>query len=163
MPAGKTYTPIARTVFDVATANLTFSNIPQSYTDLVIVATYANTGGQTDSNLRFNGDSNNNYSKIQMYGTGSAAGSNAQSNWSNFGGFGYVGTTLSNTICNIMNYSNSTTYKTIIVRSNDTAGLTMANIGSWRSTAAITSITIDFDNNNFTAGSTFTLYGIAAA
>jgi hypothetical protein len=163
MPLPSTMTPIATNTFTSAASTLTFSNIPQGYTDLVIIANYANSGGQSDSYLRFNGDSGTNYSKTQLYGTGSAAGSNNQANFSNFGGFGYVGTTLSNTVCNIMNYSNSTTYKTVIVRSNDTAGLTMANVGLWRSTAAITSIVIGFANNNFISGSTFTLYGVKAA
>lgn len=161
MPA--TYEPIATQTLGSAAATVTFSSIPSTYTDLVIVANYANSGGQSDTYLRFNSDSGNNYSKTQMFGTGSAAGSNNQANFSSFTGFGYIGTTIGNSVCSIMNYSNSTTNKTVISRSNDTAGLVMANVGLWRNTSAITSIIIGFANNNFIAGSTFTIYGIKAA
>jgi hypothetical protein len=60
-----------------------------------------------------------------------------------------------------MNYSNSTTYKTILGRSNAATSGTSAAVGLWRSTSAINSIEIG--TVSFTAGSTFSLYGIAAA
>jgi hypothetical protein len=39
----------------------------------------------------------------------------------------------------------------------------MAVVGLWRNTASITSMTYSASANNFATGSTFTLYGIAAA
>jgi hypothetical protein len=66
-----------------------------------------------------------------------------------------------------MNYSNSTTYKTVLGRSNRASSDTAADVGLWRSTSAITRIDLamggSFPTNNFASGSTFTLYGIAAA
>jgi hypothetical protein len=64
----------------------------------------------------------------------------------------------------IQNYSNSTTYKTAITRGNaSTAAQAVVNL--WRNTAAITSLSIGIGagSNAYVAGSTFTLYGIAAA
>jgi hypothetical protein len=62
-----------------------------------------------------------------------------------------------------MNYSNATTYKTALARTSED-GVAAAYVGLWRSTSAITSITIDKgSSDNFASGSTFTLYGIKAA
>jgi hypothetical protein len=163
VPASATYEPIATTTLGSAQSSVTFSSISGSYTDLVLVVNTANSTGQTDIYLQFNSDSGNNYSKTQLYGTGSAAGSNRQTSYNSFTGFGYIGTTRGTAIGHIMNYSNSTTFKTVLARSNDTAGLVMANVGLWRNTAAITSILIGYGADNFIAGSTFTLYGISAA
>lgn len=68
-------------------------------------------------------------------------------------------------IIQINNYSNSTTYKTAFMRTNtaSTYGTVFAIVGLWRSTAAITSITLTPDAGSFATGSTFSLYGIAAA
>ena len=70
---------------------------------------------------------------------------------------------------NIMNYSNTTTYKTAIWRAGNwqtTANNTETGIGVglWRSTAAITGVTFVCGGGvNFSAGSTFNLYGILGA
>jgi hypothetical protein len=160
--AVSTYNAIASVTLSSAQNQVTFNNIPQIYTDLVLVANLANSTGAGDVYLRFNGDSGTHYSKTQMYGTGTVAGSNNQSNYHSFAGFAYLSTTIGTAIGHIMNYSNSTTYKTVLVRSNDSAGLVMANVGLWRNTSAITSITVGPAANNFIAGSTFTLYGIGA-
>ncbi len=60
------------------------------------------------------------------------------------------------------NYSNTTTYKTVLSRCSNPTGGTLAVAGLWRSTAAITSITLTPTAGNWLSGSTFTLYGIKA-
>jgi hypothetical protein len=81
-------------------------------------------------------------------------------------------TAISNTIVHIMNYSNTTTFKTYLARNNNaaTSGTyvgTEAIVGLAQLTAAITSITIGTASGstdyNFATGSTFSLYGIKAA
>ena len=64
-----------------------------------------------------------------------------------------------------MNYSNSTTYKTVISRGGNAATWVTTNVGLWRNTAAITSVKVFASDasSNMNSGSTFTLYGIAAA
>lgn len=69
-------------------------------------------------------------------------------------------------VINVENYSNTTTNKTVIARSNSSSSIagTVAVAGLWRSTSAITSITVFCTNgSNIKAGSTFSLYGIKAA
>jgi hypothetical protein len=64
---------------------------------------------------------------------------------------------------NIMNYANTTTYKTAISRLDDAANYVGTSVGLWRSTSAINSVTILAGTGNIPSGAMFTLYGIAAA
>ena len=157
-----TYTPIATTTLGSAASSVTFSSISGSYTDLRIV--YATTAsGDAGNYLRFNSDSGSNYSRTNLYGNGSSAGSDRQSNVTGiYGPFTMSSAITSNTI-DIMNYSNSTTYKTCLVRAGAANNSTLATVGLWRSTSAITSILITCDGANFVSGSTFTLYGVKSA
>jgi hypothetical protein len=66
-------------------------------------------------------------------------------------------------IINIMNYANTTTKKTTLLRgSANGVGATVAFAGLWRSNDAITSIKLNL-SSSFASGSTFTLYGILKA
>jgi hypothetical protein len=168
MAAGSTYTPIATTTLGSNTQYVTFSSISGSYTDLVLVVSAAGASAQ-DMYGRVNGDSGTNYSRINMYGNGTTAGSVRVSNETSMmlDYYGNPNSTLGGSvqIINFMNYSNTTTYKTTISRSNNAASGTDAVVNMWRSTAAITSIQLNMANGavNFATGSTFTLYGITAA
>ena len=63
-----------------------------------------------------------------------------------------------------MNYANTTTYKTTLVRHNNVSQTVSAVVNLWRSTSAITSITLSNESaTNFDVGATFTLYGILKA
>jgi hypothetical protein len=64
-----------------------------------------------------------------------------------------------------MNYSNSTTNKTVLSRGGNAATWVTTNVGLWRNTAAITSIKVFASDgtSNMNSGSTFSLYGILAA
>jgi uncharacterized secreted protein with C-terminal beta-propeller domain len=101
-----------------------------------------------------------------LHGSGSAAASYRVINYSGIPFGDFDTTQIASHIINIQNYSNSTTYKTIIARWNNNAG-TYASVGAtaslWRKAPeAITSITVYDDAGNLNAGSTFTLYGIKA-
>ena len=161
-----TYTPIATTTLASAAASYTFSSIPSTYTDLVLVATARNTTATYTATIRVNGDSGSNYSSTQLYGDGTTAGSNRDTSRTSIDNI-YAASSadaanfFNTTLVHIMNYSNATTYKTMLSRSN--LGIQIAaSIGLWRNTAAITSVGI-FSASNFATGSTFTLYGIQAA
>jgi hypothetical protein len=70
----------------------------------------------------------------------------------------------STNIIQVMNYSNTTTNKTVLARAGIAGDRTRAIVNLWRSTSAITSILIINNGSvNFVAGSTFTLYGIKVA
>lgn len=167
-----TYSPIASQTLSAAAASVTFSGIPQTYTDLILVVTgyLANNDAYT-ARFTFNGDSGSNYSQTNMTGTGSTAKSSRFSSatsiimGSNDLGWSTTAANRNVSIVQIMNYSNTTTYKTTIARSNQPAGSYPAaesEVGLWRSTAAITSMVITGGGADFAAGSTFNLYGIDA-
>jgi len=162
-----TYTPIATQTLSSAAASVTFSSIPQGYTDLVVVMNGGTTANDSFANLTFNSDSGSNYSVTILYGTGSAAGSSRYSNQARIF-LGYIAawnsTNQFNSILQINNYSNTTTFKTALFRANSPAGTaypgTEASVGLWRSTSAISTITIEANTTTFIAGTTFSLYGI---
>jgi hypothetical protein len=170
MAAGATYVPIATQTASGSVSSLTFSSIPQTYTDLVLILGSLDMPAGSAPWLQFNGDTGTNYSVTFLEGTGTTATSNRRTNFSRILA-GYNVTSngsgqTENLIWNIQNYSNSTTYKTVIGRWNSPVASypgTNANVGLWRNTATITSFVISNDLGNFTAGSTFTLYGIASA
>ena len=164
-----TYTPISATTLGSSSNSVTFTSIPQSYTDLILVTTGKNSNAFDAIDIRVgNGsiDSGNNYAMTAMNGNGSTGQTFSDSNASSMTNMGITSSsTLQTTILHFMNYSNIATYKTVIGRSNVTDFRVAAVTGLWRSTSAINQIQLRCDNAsyNFTAGSTFTLYGIAAA
>jgi hypothetical protein len=156
-----TYEMIAtNTVSGAGTSTITFSSIPATYTDLVIVISGTAASG-VGTYFRFNSDTGSNYSYSYVYGNGSSALSSRSSSVTS-GNFGNLYTTQTTIINSIMNYSNTTTYKTNIGRHNNAGAMTLAVVGLWRSTAAINSIQIFPDGANFGNATTLTLYGIKA-
>lgn len=157
-----TYEPLATTTLSTTQNQIDFNSISGTYTDLVIVAS----GGVTSTNdiwLRINSDTGTNYSRTRLTGNGSAAASTRNSAFDAILiSAGTVGSNA-NFIINIMNYANTTTYKTTLSRFNSST-FVVASVGLWRSTSAITSLTLKAGSaDTFTSGSTFTLYGIKAA
>jgi hypothetical protein len=161
MPA--TYEPIATQTLGSAVSSVTFSSIPGTYTDLVLVGIFAKTA-DSGSWFRVNNDSGSNYSTTDIRGNGTSAVSGRDSTQTVGRYFrGLANTTANNLIVmNFMNYSNTTTYKTIITRANNTNG-TESNVNLWSSTSAITEINLITSTGTYTSGSVFTLYGIKAA
>ena len=169
MAAGSTYTPIATTTLGSAAASYTFSSIPSTYTDLVLITNGAVSSGTANWVLQVgNGsvDTGTNYSETDLWGTGSAAQSARGSNQTSvlLNSYGYLDTVFAaNVVCSLMNYANTTTYKTILTRANNAANGTHAGVGLWRSTSAINTIKVAASASTFVTGTTFTLYGIQAA
>jgi hypothetical protein len=169
MAAGSTYTPIATQTLSSSATSVTFSSIPQTYTDLVLICDMAYTSTSTTyQGFRVgNGsaDSGANYSGTWLRGSGSAVTSGNQTGLTYYNLLSNAtGTTRVQTITNIFNYSNTTTYKSEITRTVDQANGPFASVYLWRNTAAINTVQVlDLFGLNFAAGSTFTLYGIAAA
>ena len=161
MPAGNTYEAIATTTLGSAASTVTFSSITGTYTDLVLIAN-GSPSANSDFYIAFNSDSGSNYSRTVLYGTGSAAGSQRDTNLTRM----LIGAFYPNQInlLQIMNYSNTTTNKTVLSRSNGPSNVVEANVGLWRSTAAINRIDLTLSGSNtFSTGCTFTLYGVKSA
>jgi len=159
-----TYEPTGtpQTVSGSSTSTITFSSISQAYTDLILVMN-AQPSSNVDIFVRFNSDTASNYSYTVLQGNGSTA---ASSRVANSTSLGIVSGDPSGRFCtyitNIFNYSNATTFKTTITRTNTSDRVGVIG-GLWRATpAAITAVQVRIDSGYFIAGSTFALYGIKA-
>jgi len=170
MAAGSTYVAIASQTLASAANSVSFTSISSGYTDLVLECNFATTASNPSISLGVNGDSGTNYSYTLLWGSGTAATSANASNRSstnNVFAFYNAGaaTGYSNIIVsNFQNYSNTTTYKTILTKYGSASQETGATVSMWRNTAAINTITLTCQNTyTFASGSTFSLYGILAA
>lgn len=159
-----TYEPIATYTMPSAAASYTFSSISSAYTDLLLVSMPLTTATAVIQ-VRLNGDSGSNYSNTYLQGDGTSATSSRSSNDSAMPiAYSSATTTPYTVLTNFMNYSNTTTYKTVLSRSSAASVVTIAYVDLWRSTAAINSIQIFCSGaGSLNTGSTFTLYGIKAA
>lgn len=162
---------LATTVLSSTASSITFSGISGSYTDLRIVlygsATY------TEPNygnlfLRLNSDSGSNYSYTGMDGSPNGIGPSYDLNQTS----AYVGYVkddkaknlyYGNNIIDIFSYAGSN-YKTILSSySLDDSNVYSANglrANVWRSTSAVTSVTLTPGDAPFRVGTTATIYGI---
>lgn len=163
-----TYEPISTQTLSSSQSSVTFSSIPQTYTDLVLVMwTKPYTSSEGSIKLNYNSDTGSNYSNTQLTGdrTSTIAGKNSNATSIALS----YGNALNNPrqpifITNIMNYSNTTNYKASLTRTSESSAYVDGWVGLWRSNSAITTITINVTYiYNIGAGSTFTLYGIKAA
>jgi hypothetical protein len=165
--------PIYTQTIGSTAGGITFNNIPQTFTDLkLVVSSRHNNAGPIDGSIiRFNGDSGANYSDTILYGTGVSAQS------ARYTGQTYAfyiaddgNTATTNTFSNwemyIPNYRSANLKQLNIDGVSENNSTTndyqrMSIQGSlWRSTAAITSITVGGYAGNPQQYSTFSLYGI---
>lgn len=158
------------TVGSGGAANITFSSIPQTATDLYIVVS-----GRSERNLAFDNiqirpnNSTTNGSYRRLYGTGSATGSDVNSGSTIIGGYISDASNTANTFGSVSiyipNYAGST-YKSIssdsVSENNATAARQALAASLWSDTAAITSIVLLLpeSGNNFAQYTTASLYGI---
>ena len=153
-------------------ANVEFTNIPQTYTDLIVLSSLRQGGSQTHG-ITFNNDSStSNYVFKRVYGLGSdGAGSDGSSNSGYINPIGVNGSsqtanTFGNLSIYIPNYTSSN-YKSIscegVSENNGNSDAIVAlTAGIWNSTSAITSLKITPDTN-YVQHSTAYLYGISNA
>lgn len=172
MNAGNQYgamVPIASVTLATA-GGITFNNVPQTYQDLMVVASLRGEYASTTDVVLFEWGYTPNYSYTSLRGLGASAdsfrGTNAYGIYCNSipaanapaGVYGsFVG--------HILNYASTTTYKTGIVRQAfdlNGSGGTSLTVGMKNTTAAVTMVEIGGGNNAISAGSTATLYGIRA-
>lgn len=157
------------TVGSGGAANISFSSIPSTYTDLKLLLSTRSTTTASNLNLQFNGSSTAVYDTKRLYGNGSSALSDGFTNqaagyvgWQNQST--YTASTFSNIEIYIPNYAGSR-QKSV---SNDGVSETNATTAAmgmhailWKNTAAITSIEMTDGGGNFVQYSTATLYGIS--
>lgn len=161
-----TYEPIATTTLGSAASSITFSSIPGTYTDLRLSLSLKSTSATSFFGFRFNGDTGTNYSCTYMYGNGSTAGSSRSTSVDIIYGNTIYNTNFTFVGLDVFSYAGST-YKTCLYSmANDQngSGVALNEVGLWRSTSAINSLSIvDYQGKVFEVGTTATLYGIKAA
>jgi hypothetical protein len=167
MPDTSTEVAIATTTLGSAAASITFNSISSAYTDLrvVFVLRGSQASGNMNFRLTFNGDTATNYSDTWVYGTGGAAGSMRDTGLAYINA-GFMAAASSSIFglwtADVFSYKGST-FKTSLITSNyDLNGNGEVDniVGLWRSTSAITSLTLTSSTSTFAAGTTATLYGI---
>jgi hypothetical protein len=158
---------IASNDLTATASSVTFSSIPQGYTDLKIVLSARTNAAAVNDYvyMQFNGAGYNSSVRF-LQGSGSGASSNNEAT-------GYIGivdgntataSTFSSNEIYIPNYTGGTNKPFSVdgtMENNATTSFMHLFTGFWSSTAAINSITLKPDaSNTFLANSTFTLYGI---
>jgi hypothetical protein len=160
-----TYTPLATVTLGSDAATVTFSSIPATYRDLILVINGKTTRSGTENDIRvtFNSDTGSNYSYVTMGGNGSSALSYQS------GSIAYIPVPNAGTsataisILQIMDYSATDKHKTVIAKGDSAAWFASATAGRWASTTALTSISfISSVTGNIATGTTASLYGVIA-
>jgi hypothetical protein len=161
-----TFTLIEAKTLSTTTASITFTSIPQTYTDLLIKFSTRDNAGSYINNMNINiNESASNFAArtIMLLGGGLSSGTETTNL-----AFSTSATATANTFTNgevyFPNYtlSNYKSYSADSASENNSATNTGAiyESGLWSNTAAITSITFTPTSASFVAYSTFELYGI---
>jgi hypothetical protein len=158
------------TVGSGGAANIDFTSIPATFTDLCLKYSTRSTSAGDDylgQYIKFN-TATSPFTYRHLYGTGSAAGSGNGS--TNLGSYTQGGLTTANTFTNgeiyIPNYagSNNKSFSSdSTVENNATLGFADLLAGLWSNTSAINAISIYPQSGNFAEHSTAYLYGVSNA
>lgn len=150
------------TVGSGGTNTITFSSIPQTYTDLLVKASLRGSSTTTTFAIQLNGSTVT--SVMRLYGTGSGVASDSfNEHYINPSDF--TASTFGNTEIYLPSYTSST-LKTYIVTSVGENNQTQSylNFGSNTiSTGSVSSLSLIRTNGNFVEHSTAYLYGISNA
>ena len=168
---GGSYESIATvTVGSGGSSTITFSSIPSTYTHLQIRCIARHTGADTDNNIyiQYNSDTASNYSNHFLRGNGAIVDAGGAANTANPYVLRVSGASSSANIfgvgvVDILDYANTNKFKTVrslTGHDQNGSGVVFFNSSNWRSTSAITSITLFGIGFNIAQYSQFALYGI---
>lgn len=158
-----TYDLIASSTLGPNTTSVTFSSLSSSYRDVVIVFNGGRTNYSGIYNIRFNGDSGSNYSRVGLTTngsqnvTGASSGNRLDFSW----GYAVQNPTYL-AITQIFDVSSTDKHKTALSRNNDGGTGVDVYAGRWANTSAITSIEIFTNNTDGYTTGTIHLYGIVS-
>ena len=147
------------------TSSISFTSIPSTFTHLQIRCTALLSASDNDYRMQINGDTGSNYSINYLLGDGSGASAAGSANTDMFL-VGYNAASYTNStgsIIDILDYANTNKYKTARILAGvdkNGGGYMFLLSGSWRNTAAITSLLIYPNAGTFNQYSQFALYGI---
>jgi len=147
-------------------ASVTFAGIPSTYKHLQVRYIARNTSGAGRLRMQMNGNTGSNYSTHLLVGDGSTAAAFAGASIVQISAGANVTATanvFSAGVIDILNYSNTSTNKTVRVLSgvdNNGSGEVAFTSGTLLSTSAITSILLYIDSLTIAEYSQFSLYGV---
>jgi hypothetical protein len=157
------------TVGSGGAASISFTSIPGTYQHLQIRG-ITRSPDASYITAQFNADTGSNYNTHIIYAEPGTVAAAATANDSKFyvsrsNYFASTSTMFGAGICDILDYADTNKYKTTrTLTGNDTNGTAGQAIlyasGSWRNTAAVTSILIYPTSGNFSQYTQFALYGI---
>jgi hypothetical protein len=153
------YISLATRTLSSPASSITFSNIPNTYRDLVLIVS-----GTATSNgyigLRYNGDSGSNYSRIGISGASSNGSSAGFSSTDSIVGLTLWRTSNAMLRLDVLDYSANNKLKTGISRGGG-GGMESVIIGHrWNNTSPITSLNISHVSSQMATGTTLSLYGV---
>lgn len=171
------YDTIASSTTTASASTVTISNIPTTYTDLVIIA-YGGQSSSSKMSIKINSTTATTasystyliegYSGVvaPIHGTvlGVSTGIALANNASNYG-FANHASGGGALFAEINNYSNTSYHKTVLFRGNwnlsgSAVAGTVGGVGTWENTAAITSISLVSTSSSFLSGLTIEIYGL---
>jgi len=164
------YESIASATGTGSSGTITFSSIPATYKHLQIRCTSQLSSTSRYAIFRPNNDSSTaNYTFHSTYGDGATVTSDGYITGMD-GAYSVNGTSSADNASNvgvgvvdIIDYASTTKYKTfrsLTGYDTNAAGIIFLISSLWKSTSAISSLTIVAQGGNFTTGTTFALYGI---
>lgn len=159
-----TYVPLATVTLGASASSVSFSSIPATYRDLVVVMDLTTSVDNGLVQMELNANASG-YNFVFMSGNGSTTTSGA-STGNTFMRLNLTtrtnSTTRSNFIANLLDASATDKHKTVISRFNNASTGTEAFANRWGNTARVTSVRLFLGSGNFNSASIFSLYGIAS-
>ena len=157
------YTLIERKELTSTASTVSFDNVPDFYTDLIVLLSPRLTSStELGINLFFNGVTTG-ISYRKLFGRGSSVGSGTADGPIILNGPTWTANTFGNVSIYIPNYR-SLSQKNFsidgVIETNDTLAYQTISAGLWTGTSSITSFQLSTIDSTFTAGSSFSLYGI---
>jgi len=160
-----TYVAIAKTVLTGTATYVDFDSIPQTYTDLLIVASTRNDAGAGQQSIVVRNNKSAFSSARGLEGNGSAASSNSFANQGSVANSTFTSNTFASSEFYLANYTNTSNHQTSSTTTNENNTTTIttgirATAAIDSQTVAVTSLRIANSVGSFVSGSRFDLYGI---
>jgi hypothetical protein len=157
-------------VTNTSTTSIAFTNIPQIYQDLMLVATCGSITATGSVNIQLNGNTGASWSVTAFWATasgllsGRAASRTVATTGGHQAGIIPAANNMSTTINHLLNYRSTDMFKTILSRFSHDLGLqgtaeTSTSVNLWPFTPAVTQLNVS-TGSAWSVGSTFALYGV---
>lgn len=165
--ATPTYIPISSTTLVTAANNVTISGLDTAgagFRDLIIVVR-GQASGSTRHSVRLNGSSASNYGYAYFSANGSSQQIAAPTNQTEFLFSGFDDITTANDVTlelQIFDFLQTDRDKHVLQRGNRPSGSVSMMCGRFNSTAVVSSVSFIAGGINWSIGSTFSVYGVAA-